>query len=180
MGTGISAFAFLLVGSFGYITFAGNKDVDNIMKAQNILLAEPYENSIVIKISTILILFVVFTCSPFNYLPCKDSIEEMFLGNRRKLTSKENVLLTFLLITISYIIAILVPGFGDAVTILGATTNSAIGWLLPIIYFLKMNRKKRNFSNKRYLAYACFIFIILSSIIELGTFIYKKVNNISE
>jgi hypothetical protein len=39
VGTGISAFAFLLVGSFGYITFAANKDVDSIMIAQNILLA---------------------------------------------------------------------------------------------------------------------------------------------
>lgn len=63
-------------------------------------------------------------------------------------------------------------------TILGATTNSAIGFLFPIIYYLKIERKAPRWAKHKIIAYIVFVFIVLSSIIELGTFIYKKANGI--
>lgn len=63
-------------------------------------------------------------------------------------------------------------------TILGATTNSGIGFLLPIIYYLKLERKAPRWASHKIVAYLVFVFICLSSIIELGTFIYKKVNGL--
>lgn len=76
----------------------------------------------------------------------------------------------------SFIIAVCIDKFGDIATILGATTNSAIGWLLPIAYYLKIEKDIPEPKPHRNWAYACFAFIVISSIIELGTFIYKKKN----
>ena len=58
---------------------------------------------------------------------------------------------------------------GTVMTILGATTNSAVGFLLPIAYYLKCEKKAPTFSNKKCLAYFVFVFICISSVIELTT-----------
>ena len=71
-------------------------------------------------------------------------------------------------------ISLAIPNIGDAMTILGATTNSGIGFLFPIIYYLKLERKAPRFSSKKIIAYCVFVFITISSIIELGMFAYKK------
>ena len=56
---------------------------------------------------------------------------------------------------------------GTVMTILGATTNSAIGFLLPIGYYLKCERKQPTFTNKKCFAYFIFVFVCISSVIEL-------------
>ena len=77
---------------------------------------------------------------------------------------------------ISYILSLAIPNIGDAMTILGATTNSGIGFLLPIIYYLKMEKHLPTWSNQKVICYLVFGFICLSSVIEIGSFVYKKVN----
>mmetsp|Transcript_27059 Transcript_27059/g.36864 ORF Transcript_27059/g.36864 Transcript_27059/m.36864 type:complete len:88 (+) Transcript_27059:1306-1569(+) len=84
--------------------------------------------------------------------------------------------MTFLLCLVSFGVAVLVPTIGDIMTILGATTNSAIGFLLPIVYYLKLEKKAPKYSNKKVVAYAVFVLICLCSIIELVTFFRKKIN----
>ena len=85
-------------------------------------------------------------------------------------------MITLAMMIFSYLIAICVPNFGDAITILGATTNSAIGWILPIWYYLMMNKGVSKKSLKIIVAYLVLIFIVISSFIEVGTFVYKKLN----
>ena len=36
-----------------------------------------------------------------------------------------------------YILAIFIPGTGDAMTIVGATTNPAVGFIMPIVFYWK-------------------------------------------
>lgn len=79
---------------------------------------------------------------------------------------------------ISFAIGIAIPNIGDAMTILGATTNSGIGFLLPIIYYLKLERKLPTFCKEKLIAYFVFVAISCCSVIELLTFIYKKVNDL--
>jgi hypothetical protein len=73
-------------------------------------------------------------------------------------------------------LALVIPNFGDALTILGATTNSGIGFLLPILYYLKLEEKKPRFHPMKVQCYIFFVFICIASVIELGTFIYQKVH----
>jgi hypothetical protein len=65
---------------------------------------------------------------------------------------------------------------GDAMTILGATTNSLIGFLMPIIYYLKLEEKEPRWAPHKVVAYIVFVTVCICSCIELGTFINKKVN----
>lgn len=37
----------------------------------------------------------------------------------------------------SYLFALLFKSFGDVATILGATTNTGIGFLIPIVFYFK-------------------------------------------
>lgn len=60
-------------------------------------------------------------------------------------------------------------------TILGATTNAGIGFILPIIYYLKLEEKAPRFASHKLVAYIVFVTMILCSIIELSTFVYKSV-----
>ena len=79
-GTGLATVGYILCGMFGYITFAMNPKVDDIMNAQNILKA-PYGNPepAVIKLCLIGILFVLIFAAPFCVLPMKDTMEELLI-----------------------------------------------------------------------------------------------------
>jgi hypothetical protein len=56
--------------------------------------------------------------------------------------------------------------------ILGATTNAAIGFLLPIIFYLKI--EKLEYRKKRRVAKATFVAVVILSIVELTYFLISK------
>ena len=93
------------------------------------------------KVCLVLMLFVITFASPFCVLPAKDSVEEIMLGKEGvKFSTKQNFFCTLGIIIIAWAIAIIVPTIGDAMTILGATTNSGIGFLIPIVFYLKIEK----------------------------------------
>ena len=59
---------------------------------------------------------------------------------------------------------------GQVITILGATTNTAIGFLLPIAFYLKVESRPPKFTKTKIAAYLLFIFICCSSIVTLTLF----------
>ena len=173
-GTIGATIAYLLGGIFGYTAFAAYPDVKQKMELQNILKC--YPNITVNYISLFGIMIVILFATPLTILPCKDTVEELFLEPGQKLNSKQNVICTFVLVLISYGLSLAIPNIGDAMTILGATTNSGIGFILPIIYYLKMEKDLPTWSNQKVMCYLVFGFICISSVIELGSFAYKKIN----
>ena len=80
LGTGMASVAYILCGVFGYVTFAMNSKVCEIMNEQNILKAD-YEG-VIIKICLLGVLFLVMFAAPFCVLPTKDSIEELLLRDQ--------------------------------------------------------------------------------------------------
>ena len=111
-------------------------------------------------------MIVVIFATPFCILPVKDSIEEV---RKRKLTNKENVFWTIFLNTVMLAISLAFNSIKAPISILGATTNSAIGFLLPIMYYLKMEKRTPRFTNMKITCYFVFGFICVSSVIELVT-----------
>jgi hypothetical protein len=99
----------------------------------------------------------------------KDSIEEVRSGDA-KLTKTENLVWTAVIVFVSMVISLPFLSVGSVMTILGATTNSAIGFLLPIAFYLKMERKRPTFTSDKLACYFIFVFICISSVIELTTF----------
>jgi amino acid permease len=118
------------------------------------------------------LLLVVIFATPFCVLPTKDSIEDVcgIKADGRKLSKSQNLLATLFVLVTSCAVSIFVTSFGTIMTVLGATTNSAIGFLLPITFYLKCEKKAPTFSNKKCVAYLLFGFICCSSVIELTTF----------
>ena len=121
-------------------------------------------------------LFVVIFATPLSILPCKDTVEELMWGSEHRMTKKQNVMVTAIMCAIALFFALVIPNFGDALTILGATTNSAIGFLFPIIYYLKMEKDNPKVQSNKIICYIIFVFICCASVIELGTFVYTKLH----
>jgi len=90
----------------------------------------------------------------------------------------QNFIITFVLILVSWAITIPVPSIGDAMTILGATTNSGMGFLFPVIFYLKTEENTGGgpWRSDRLIAKLVFVTVCIFSIIELYCFVYKYTN----
>ena len=130
---------------------------------------DPMRTPIGIYISLFGILIVVTFASPFCVLPMKDSVEEV--RGKGKLEKKDNIKWTFILVFICMIISFGLTSLGTVATILGATTNSAIGFWLPIMFYLKVERKTSKWTNTKICAYLLFGFVAFSSCMTLGLMI---------
>ena len=85
-GTVGASIAYVMAGVFGYSSFAANKDVDEMMNIKNILLC--YPDSAANFISLFGIQIVLLFNTPLTILPCKDTLEELFLPKGKKLTQR--------------------------------------------------------------------------------------------
>ena len=120
---------------------------------------------------------VVFFATPFCVLPNKDSIEELITKEGNKLSPKQNLIFTFLLVALAFVIAIEVPTISDAMTVLGATTNSGIGFLLPIHFYLKTQQDKKEITGMKVMCYTIYTLICVSSVITMYQFIQGKIDD---
>jgi len=111
-------------------------------------------------------MIVVVFATPFCVLPTKDSIEEV---RNKKFTRNENIFWTIFLNFCALLISCAFKSIRIPITILGATTNSAIGFLLPICYYLRMEKNTPKYTNMKIACYIVFVFICISSVIELVT-----------
>ncbi len=69
--------------------------------------------------------FSVWAATPLCVLPAKETIEEILFKDR-KMTFKENVVWTLIIITICHLLALFIPSIGDAMTLAGCTTNPMV------------------------------------------------------
>lgn len=76
-GTVGATVSYIFAGIFGYVAFANYSNVDDLMNQQNILKC--YPNNPANFISLFGILLVILFATPLTILPCKDTIEELFL-----------------------------------------------------------------------------------------------------
>ena len=79
----------------------------------------------------------VILASPLCLMPAKDTVEELFLGQERQMTRGENLLCTFSIVSACFLAAVVIPNIGDAMTVIGATSNPMVGFCLPIFFWLK-------------------------------------------
>jgi amino acid permease len=77
---------------------------------------------------------------PLLFLPAKETVEELVLKGLRKMTPKENVICTFVLVFISYACAMFVPSIGDAMALAWCTTNPMV------IYFINSDSDRFYYS----------------------------------
>ena len=95
------------------------------------------------------------------------------------MTRGENLLCTFSIVSACFLAAVCIPSIGDAMTVIGATSNPMVGFCLPIIFWLKTDRSPAC-SPKRVLAHIVNVIVILVGISSLVLFTMKKINAKSE
>jgi solute carrier family 36 (proton-coupled amino acid transporter) len=141
-GTIVAGLCYVLSGFFGFATFAMNPDATTILSTQNIFTA-PYFNERFLVTSMFMLLAGVVLSTPLSVLPCKDTVEELVLGQSRLMTGNENFFCTLLLILKCFLIAILVPNIGDVLLVVGATSCPVVGFVLPVAYWLKVDKSEK-------------------------------------
>ena len=89
----------------------------------------------------------------------------------------QNLFWTVTIVVITWALSLLLKSLGEVMTILGATTNTGIGFLIPIVFYLKIiGAKDKSLTNEKILAYVTFVVVCLCSVAEMYTFIYTKIN----
>mmetsp|Transcript_55640 Transcript_55640/g.76518 ORF Transcript_55640/g.76518 Transcript_55640/m.76518 type:complete len:94 (+) Transcript_55640:1302-1583(+) len=53
------------------------------------------------------------------------------------MNSKENFIVTLLVVSVCYLLALFIPNIGAAMTIVGSTTNPTMGFILPVVFYFK-------------------------------------------
>jgi len=176
IGTGIATTAYMLCGIFGYVTFSKNPNIDKWMSNPNQLLFD-YGHEPIIHVCLILFVVCIFFASPFCVLPAKDSFEELLMKDQKKFTSKLNFLCTFGIVVFAWFITYLLDSLSDVLGILGPTTNTGIGFLIPVVFYLKLKGQENPESNSyKIVPYCVFIFLSICSVLELYSYIYSKIN----
>ena len=142
IGTSIASVAYIIVGIFGYATFCKRDDVDTLFtKSANILYYYTSKGP-AIEASLLGILIIVLLASPFSILPSKDGVEELIMPEGEKFTFCRNFIVTFVLVGVCMVIGLLLDDINVAMSILGPTTNTAIGFFIPIIFYIRYDRKQ--------------------------------------
>ena len=73
--------------------------------------------------------FAVMASAPICVLPAKDTVEELFF-KKEVLDRKNNVLVTFVLVFVCFLLSISFDKIGDAITVAGATVNPVVRHIL--------------------------------------------------
>ena len=172
-GTVGAVILYIIVGVWGYATWVNYPDggAEKALEDANILAAPYPSDCIPILIGNFALFFAIATAAPLVVLPAKDTVEEMVAnGNpNRRLSHKENLLVTLGLVASCYVLASVIPSISDAMTLVGSTTNPAVGFILPIIFYWKSIEKDNVplCSGTKILALSVAIFICLISMLSL-------------
>jgi len=89
------------------------------------------------------------------------------------MTPNENFIATLGLVTVAFGAAVAIPNIGDAMTIIGATSNPFVGFSLPIFFYLKLD-KSHKCSPHRLFAHLVNIIVLLVGALSLSLFIIRK------
>jgi len=176
IGTVGAVILYIIIGVWGYVTFVNFPGYTpaEALKDANILDAPYPENVTAILIGNIALFFAIATISPLCILPAKDTVEEIVAkGNpNRRLSNKENLISTVVMVVVCYLISMVIPNIKTVMTIVGSTTNPAVGFIMPIVFYWK-SIEDENLplcSFKKITALAVAIFIITFSVLALVNF----------
>ena len=153
----IAVSCFLVVGVAGYLIFADRAEEQLLSesRSKNVLEAD-FGDSKLIQLSRYLIMVAVIAAAPLAVLPAKYAWEAARHGID-EMSGRENILVSFGMVFLCYLMALLLPNVGSVIAVTGATVNPFIGYLFPIIFYIKLDPKAGSSSDK-----------ILAKVIMLG------------
>ena len=84
-------------------------------------------------------------------LPAKYSWEALRHGEQGEMSYRENCLVSLGMVLFCYILALTLPNVGTVIAVTGASVNPLIGFILPIIFYMKIDPQPQ-LSTKKLLA----------------------------
>ncbi|CDW85040.1 UNKNOWN [Stylonychia lemnae] len=168
-----TVFIYLIIGIFGYLTFV-DKIQEQILdpKRNGNILECDYQGSKLVQLARASVTFSLIATVPLCLIPAKDSYMQMV--GIRELNDENNSKLSIGLVLVTYIATVAIPNIRGAITLLGATVNPFIGFIFPIMFYLKLDPQPLA-SKDKIIAILVMIFIIFASILGLLQYFLKEV-----
>ena len=105
-------------------------------------------------------MFSITASVPTCYIAVKDAY--FSLRRYKTVTPEDNIKISLLMWAASYILAAVIPNISDAITLTGATVNPFIGFIFPIVFYLKLSPVPMR-SPKKLLAVLAITLILFAS-----------------
>lgn len=80
------------------------------------------------------------------------------------MSSVENVVVSVVMVLFCYTLALTLPNIGSVIAVTGATVNPLIGFILPILFYLKIDPQPR-LSISKVIAKVALLLVALVSIL---------------
>ena len=91
-------------------------------------------------------MIAVIAAAPLAILPAKFAYEEM--KYRNGMTPTQNIGVSVCMTLLCYILAVIMPNVGTVIAVTGATVNPFIGFIFPIMFYLKIDPAPMNSRSK--------------------------------
>lgn len=91
-------------------------------------------------------MIAVIAAAPLAILPAKYAYEEM--KYRNGMTPTQNICVSVCMTLLCYIMAVIMPNVGTVIAVTGATVNPFIGFIFPILFYLKIDPAPMNSRSK--------------------------------
>ena len=92
-----------------------------------------------IQVSRYFILIAVIAAAPMAILPAKYSWQALRHGDEGRMGNIENIVVSVGMVLFCYILALTLPNIGSVIAVTGATVNPVIGYILPIVFYMKLD-----------------------------------------
>ena len=108
------------------------------------------------------ILFSVMASAPTCYIAAKDSY--FSLRRIKQPTCKDNIRVSVIYVLTTLLLSATIPNISDAITLTGATINPFIGFIFPILFYLKLSKQSMR-SPKKLFAVFVTVLILFASVL---------------
>jgi amino acid permease len=135
VGSSITSLLYILMIIFGYLSLVDQPEMLKILHSKHNILQLHYD-SIFFYFGSFGIIITIFAVAPVYAILSKDIIARNLY--EEETTGVQNFGLAILICFTSYICAICLPGISEAIIILGCTAYPLTGFILPIIFYLKI------------------------------------------
>lgn len=162
-----------IASTFGYYDLVDQPEgKEDLLEEKNIL--EVDFGNIAFTLAVCFIMLPIIASAPMCVLPPKDDVEKILF--KENMSKKQNVVVTIVMLACCYLLAVAIPTISDIITILGSTTNPMSGFILPIIFYLKLcsGEEKKFKYLKIGFCWFTLVLVIVVSIVNLVMFIMDK------
>ena len=125
------------------------------------MLEADFGDSQVVQMSRYLILVAVIAAAPLAVLPAKYAWEAL-RHESFQMTQQENSVVSVTMVMLCYAGALLLPNVGSVIAVTGATVNPFIGFIFPVLFYLRLDQEDSLSANKLIAKTVLFAVLVIS------------------